>query len=96
MLIIATADQDSTPPKLSPSVVSRKDVANADQTNVSQAGLREPATSDVTRPSEKTQEFSPDAYLTKSEKPLLPMEGKTVMPYIYQYTAFCFSPQSCS
>uniref|UniRef100_A0ACD5XTM5 Uncharacterized protein n=1 Tax=Avena sativa TaxID=4498 RepID=A0ACD5XTM5_AVESA len=72
----APQDQDSTrSPQLTPSAVSRKDVPNADRTNVSQAGLREPATSDVTRPSGKTQEFSPDAYLAKSEKPLLPMEG---------------------
>ncbi|PNT65049.1 microtubule-associated protein futsch isoform X2 [Brachypodium distachyon] len=72
----APQDQDSVhSTKLSPSVVSRKDFANADQENVSQAGLREPTSSDTTRPSEKTQEFSPDAYLTKSENPLLPMKG---------------------
>jgi hypothetical protein len=65
---------------LPPSVISRKDVANADRTNVSQAGLREPVTSDVTRPSVETQEISPDANLAKSKKPVLPIEGKTVMP----------------
>ncbi|KAM0851647.1 hypothetical protein ACQ4PT_052326 [Festuca glaucescens] len=72
----ALQDLDSTrSPQLPPSVVSRKDVANADRTNVSQAGLREPATLDATRPSVETQEISPDANLAKSEKPLLPIEG---------------------
>jgi hypothetical protein len=53
-----TADEDSTQsPQLSPSVISRKDVVNADRTNVPQTGLRAPATSNVTRPSEETQEL---------------------------------------
>ncbi|XP_051189315.1 uncharacterized protein [Lolium perenne] len=72
----APQDLDSTrSPQLPPSVISRKDVANADRTNVSQAGLREPVTSDVTRPSVETQEISPDANLAKSKKPVLPIEG---------------------
>ncbi|CAM0952791.1 unnamed protein product [Alopecurus aequalis] len=67
-------DKDSTQsPQLSPSVVSRKDVADANQTDVPQAGLRVPGSSDATLPSEKIQEFSPDTSLTKSAKPLLPM-----------------------
>ncbi|XP_047049936.1 mucin-12-like isoform X2 [Lolium rigidum] len=71
---------DSTrSPQLPPSVISRKDVANADRTNVSQAGLREPATSDVTRPSVETQQISPDANLAKSEKPVLSVEGSNLV-----------------
>jgi hypothetical protein len=63
---------------LSSSVVSRKDVANADQTNVPQAGLREPASSDTARPSVERQEISSDANLAKPAKPLLPMTGKAL------------------
>ena len=66
--------------------MSRKDFADADQTNVPQAGLGESASSDATRPSE---DFSPDAYLTKSDKPLLPMTGRTLNIDI------CFTSQSC-
>ncbi|XP_044984216.1 titin-like isoform X7 [Hordeum vulgare subsp. vulgare] len=76
----APQDQDSNRSSLfSPSVVSRKDVANADQTNVSQAGLREPPSSNAKLPSEEIQESSPDAYLTKSEKPL-PMKDPVWPP----------------
>ena len=75
-----TADQASTQsPQLSPSAVSRKDVGNANQNNVAQAGLRGPASSDAIRPSEQIQEFSPDAYLAKSAEPLLPMTGRTLV-----------------
>ncbi|KAM3277263.1 hypothetical protein ACQJBY_045237 [Aegilops geniculata] len=77
----APQDQDSNhSSQFSPSVVSRKDVANADQTNVSQAGLREPPSSDAKLPSEEIQESSPDAYLTKSEKPL-PMKDPVRPPH---------------
>ncbi|XP_044392237.1 microtubule-associated protein futsch [Triticum aestivum] len=77
----APQDQDSNRSSpVSPSVVSRKDVANADQTNVSQAGLREPPSSDAKLPSEEIQESSPDAYLTKSEKPL-PMKDPVRPPH---------------
>uniref|UniRef100_A0ACD5Y6U4 Uncharacterized protein n=1 Tax=Avena sativa TaxID=4498 RepID=A0ACD5Y6U4_AVESA len=69
----APQDQDLATTQVSPSVVSGKDVA--DQTNVAQAGLREPASSGSTRPSEKIREFSPDAYVTESEKSLPPMKG---------------------
>nr|XP_020175423.2 microtubule-associated protein futsch isoform X2 [Aegilops tauschii subsp. strangulata] len=77
----APQDQDSNrSSQFSPSVVSRKDVANADQTNVSQAGLREPPSSDAKLPSKEIQESSPDAYLTKSEKPL-PMKDPVRPPH---------------
>uniref|UniRef100_A0ACD5XUN7 Uncharacterized protein n=1 Tax=Avena sativa TaxID=4498 RepID=A0ACD5XUN7_AVESA len=69
----APQDQDLATTQVSPSVVSGKDVA--DQTNVAQAGLREPASSGSTRPLEKIREFSPDAYFTESEKSLPPMKG---------------------
>ncbi|XP_044398570.1 microtubule-associated protein futsch isoform X5 [Triticum aestivum] len=77
----APQDQDSNrSSQFSPSLVSRKDVANADQTNVSQAGLREPPSSDAKLPSKEIQESSPDAYLTKSEKPL-PMKDPVRPPH---------------
>nr|AGU10676.1 hypothetical protein [uncultured organism] len=55
----------------------RRDVANADQTDVSQGSLREPTSSDATHPTGKIQEFRPDDYLTNSEKPSV--KGKTSM-----------------
>lgn len=71
------AYKDSTrSPQLPPRIESRRDIANTDQTNVSPAGLRETASSDAMPPSEKIEESSPDAYLSKSEKPILPMTGK--------------------
>lgn len=71
------ADKDSIrSPQLPPPVESRRDIANTDQTDVSPAGLRETTSSDAMPPSEKIQESSPDAYLSKSEKPILPLTGK--------------------